>query len=230
MNECPWWELVSAAADDELAERDRATAEAHASVCAACTASLDATASLRRPRRPVLSTAPTSARGTEVLAGRSTTREQRWLTGRWARRLLALTAILIVLGAVPAYVRGQGLSVDSHAARHLAAWHIGFGTGLFVAAWVSRMSHAMLALAATFATLTVVATVIDIAAGHSGPLAEPVHLVELVAVFLLWRLTPPHLLPWHRTASSTTVASGDATSPTLTLVQPDTREQDEPTR
>ena len=127
-----------------------------------------------------------------------TASERRWLGSRWPRRLLLVAAIIIVLEAVPAYIRGRGLGAETHAARHLAAWQIGFGVGLLVAAWVSRLTYAMLALAATFALLTVTATVIDIIRGHSGPWSESVHLVELVGVYLLWRMTPPHLLPWRR--------------------------------
>jgi hypothetical protein len=129
--------------------------------------------------------------------------------------------VFIVIEAIPAYIRGDGPSAETHAARHLAAWQIGFGVGLVVAAWVSRMSHAMLAFAATFAALTVVATGIDVIGGHTGPLAEPVHLVELIGIFLLWRLTPPHLLPWHRTSRAT---SSHVTPPTrveLRLVNTD---------
>jgi len=198
MSSCPWWEQVSASADGELSETERLTADAHASTCADCTASLQATAPLRpSPTPTAITPAPLAGLDTEEL----TSREQRWLGGRWARRLLLVAAIIIVLEAIPSYAQSEVSSAEAHAARHLAAWQIGFGVGLFVAAWVSRMSHAMLALAATFATLTVVATTIDVISGHSGPLAEPVHLVELIGVFLLWRLTPPHLLPWHRTTS-----------------------------
>ncbi len=198
MSSCPWWEQVSASADGELSEPDRSAADAHASTCPACTASLEATALLRpSPRPTAVTTSPVAGLDTAEL----TNSERRWLSGRWARRLLLVAAIVIVLAALPSYIQGEASSAEAHAARHLAAWQIGFGVGLFVAAWVSRMSHAMLALAATFAALTVVATAIDVISGHSGPLAEPVHLVELIGVFLLWWLTPPHLLPWHPTSS-----------------------------
>jgi predicted anti-sigma-YlaC factor YlaD len=200
MSSCPWWEQVSAGADGELAEPERSAADAHASRCPSCTASLGAAGLLRRSPEPMaVSARPVPGLDTEGL----TSSERRWLSGRWARRLLLVAAIVIVIEALPSYFQSEASSAEAHAARHLAAWQIGFGVGLFVAAWVSRMSHAMLALAATFATLTVVATAIDVVSGHSGPLAEPVHLVELIAVFLLWWLTPPHLLPWHHAASGT---------------------------
>lgn len=127
-----------------------------------------------------------------------TRRERRWLGGRWTRRVLLVAAIIIVCDAAAVFIRGDAGSGDSHAARHLASWQIGFGVGLFVAGWLSRMSLAMLASAATFAILTVSATIIDVVDGHGGPWLRSVHFVEVVAVFLLWRCAPAHLLPWSR--------------------------------
>lgn len=206
MTECPWWERVSASVDRELRDDDTARVHAHLANCWRCAASLDAAAALRVSR---VTTASEPSGDWGLDPGRMTDRERRWFGGRWARRMLLLAAVIIVVEALPAYVRGDGLGAESHAARHLAAWQIGFGVGLFVAAWVSRLSHAMLALAATFAALTVVATVIDVIGGHRGSWAESVHLVELIGVYLLWRLTPTHLLPWHRQATATL---DDATS------------------
>lgn len=189
MNECVWWEQVSAAIDHELTEPEQAQAFAHAARCVACAAAVSAAATL---------SAEVQQAGRVLNQSAMTPTERRWLSGRWTRWLLLLAALVIVAEAIPAYVRGHGLGAEAHAARHLATWQIGFGVGLLVAASVSRLTHAMLALAATFATLTVIATMIDIIRGHSGPWRESVHLVELVAVFLLWRITPPHLLPWRQ--------------------------------
>lgn len=198
VNDCPWWEQVSAGADGELSEAERASADTHAATCPGCSASLRTLGALRSWPRAAIEM---DSSGASVLdQERLSDRERRWLGGRWARRLLVVAAIVIVVEAIPTYISGEGVSAESHAARHLASWQIGFGVGLFVAAWVSRMSHAMLALAATFATLTVIAKAIDVIGGHRGPWADSVHLVELVGVFLLWRLTPPHLLPWHRSS------------------------------
>mgnify|MGYP001819067620 FL=1 len=223
VNDCPWWEQVSASADGELPEAERAAADTHAATCADCSASLRALGALRPSPRAATSA---ESSGASILDQRRLSdRERRWLGGRWARRLLVVAAVVIVVDAIPTYISGEGVSAESHAARHLAAWQIGFGVGLFVAAWVSRMSHAMLALAATFASLTVVAKAIDVIGGHRGPWADSVHLIELVGVFLLWRLTPPHLLPWHR--SSPDVADASAPEPhELRLVRGETREPD----
>jgi predicted anti-sigma-YlaC factor YlaD len=228
MSDCAWWEQVSASADGELTETERAAADVHTSTCPDCAASLKATALLRPAPRTATTPAPSHTAG--INADQLTSQERRWLSGRWARRLLLVAAVIIVIEAIPAYIRGDGPSAETHAARHLAAWQIGFGIGLIVAAWVSRMSHAMLAFAATFAALTIVATGIDVIGGHSGPLAEPVHLVELVGVFLLWRLTPPHLLPWRRTNHQTSTPIAHPTRNELRLVNTDSAKPDTPQR
>lgn len=227
MSDCAWWEQVSAGADGELAEPERAAADAHAATCASCSASLRATAALRPT--PHSATVPELSGSAVLDHERLSDQERRWLGGRWARRLLIVAAIIIVVDAIPTYISGEGVSAEAHAARHLAAWQIGFGVGLFVAAWMSRMSHAMLALAATFATLTVIAKGIDVIGGHRGPWADSVHLVELVGVFLLWRLTPPHLLPWHRPPVAESDKHTTSTSRhDLGLVRSEPGEPDEP--
>ena len=190
MTECPWQERVSAAADGELDEPSSRAAIAHAGRCSPCNAMLSATSALTEG----VAVTRQWIKGDELSPG-----ERRWLDGRWTRRLLGVAAVVIVVLSVPTFIRGDGISAESHAVRHIASWQIGFGVGLFVAAWMSRMSQAILALAATFAALSVTATALDLISGHRGPRIQSVHLVELVAVFLLWRLTPPHLLRWRRT-------------------------------
>jgi hypothetical protein len=211
---CAWWELVSAAADGELDDADQRAALDHAHRCPMCSTIVTMSAT---PPIPVAAPDP-------IDTAALTLRERRWLGGRWTRWLLMIAAIVIVTEAVPTYISGEGLTAEAHAARHLASWQIGFGVGLFVAAWMSRMSQAMLAFAATFAALTIVSKAIDVIGGHRGPWADSVHLVELVAVFLLWRLTPAHLLPWTRRPSPPPVPddrSRPVTPPPLRLISPE---------
>jgi hypothetical protein len=214
---CAWWEVVSAAADGELDEADRVAALDHAQRCQTCSA-IAATTTIAVPPAG-------TAVSTPIDAAVLTRRERRWLGGRWTRALLMVAAIVIVVEAVPTYISGQGLTAEAHAARHLASWQIGFGVGLFVAAWMSRMSHAMLAFAATFAALTIVAKVTDVIGRHRGPWADSVHLVELVAVFLLWRLAPTHLLAWRRRTGHSGDQPPPSQQPPLRLLRP---EPDEP--
>jgi hypothetical protein len=211
---CAWWELVSAAADGELDEADQSTAMEHARRCQTCSAIVAMRPTIAGPQVAAAVPAP-------IDEAALTRRERRWLDERWTRALLIVAAIVIVVEAVPTYIGGQGLTAEAHVARHLASWQIGFGVGLFVAAWMSRMSHAMLAFAATFAALTIVAKVIDVIGGHRGPWADSVHLVELVAVFLLWRLAPTHLLPWRRRTAYPGDEPPPLRQPPLRLLRPE---------
>lgn len=216
--ECPHWEHVSAAADGELHEPARSRAIDHARRCADC-GSLLATITNTVPAAHIALADADPARAIDP--ERLSARERRWLQARWTRWLLAAAAVVIVAEAVPAYATGHGLDTHAHAARHLATWQIGFGVGLLVAALLSRLSHAMLALASTFAILTIAATVIDVVGGHRGPWAESVHLVELVAVVLLWLLTPAHLLPWRQPSNHLTATLERSGQPSLNLVSPE---------
>jgi hypothetical protein len=192
--DCPWIEVVSAAADAELGLLDREAALAHAARCPTCGAIAGVSIG---PARPF-------GVGGPFAQDAMSRRERRWLNGKIARRLLIFLAVIIVAEAVPQYLVGDGFAAESHTLRHLTAWQVAFGVALFVAAKVSRMTSSMLAFATTFATLTITAKVIDLTVGHRGPWADPVHLIELAAVGLLWRIAPVHLssayVRWHATA------------------------------
>lgn len=200
MTTCEWWDLVSAAADGELDDTAAELAFRHARGCASCSTALDTAV----PLAPHLVATPAP-----LDPARLANSERRWLGAHWARRLLLIAGLVVVAASIPAYVGGDGLTPDSHAARHLASWQIGFGVGLVVAATISRMSSALLSLAITFATLTIVARVIDVAGGQHGPWISSVHLVELIGVLLLWLLTPPHLVPRWRPGRVRDPAAGD---------------------
>ena len=188
MNKCVWWEQVSAAIDGELSDAQRGAALTHATGCFRCSQTMKVAAALPA-HRPSSANTPD---GTTLTAS-----ERRWLSGRWARRFLLLAAIAIIIEAVPDYIREHGIGTEPHAARYVATWQISFGVGLLLAAWVSRLTHAMLALAATYGVLTFIASAVDVVGGHGEWWREAVHVIELIGVFLLWRITPSHLLPWR---------------------------------
>lgn len=190
---CEWWESVSALADGEVADAERAEVETHLESCRACQDGLRATTDLLARIR-LSAVADTEAVPT---AAALTPGERRWLRTRWARIALVAAGLAIVAFAVPESFQGDTKDSAGHVARHLATWQIGFGVGLVVAAVQSRFSQAMLAMAGAVALLTVVTTVVDVAFGHRGPWAESVHVVELIGIVLLWLATPPHLRP-HR--------------------------------
>ena len=192
--ECPSWPEVSASLDGEVDELTARRAAAHVESCPQCGAlTADVLVMLGSPR--------SSGDGVPTAFAPLSAAELRWFHGRSARGLLALVGIVIVAIAIPEFLTA-GNAVDAHAVRHLATWQAGFGIGLVVAATISRLAQALLALAISVAVLTVVATIIDVVAGHRGPLAEAPHLVELVGIGLLWWLAPPHIRRTGRLARS----------------------------
>ncbi len=199
--DCPRWDDVSAAVDGELAPASAEAALAHARRCAHCRLLLELPpASGTAGRGATLRAVPDNDAGLPVDSA-LTGAERRWLHDRVGRVLLAGVALVIIGSGLPNYLEPAGSDgAASHTLRHVASWQIAFGIGLLVAAWLSRFSHALLALATAFVALTLTASVVDLLSGHRGPLAEWVHLVELVAVVLLWRMTPPHLRPSWRDA------------------------------
>jgi anti-sigma factor RsiW len=184
MSDCAWWERASALVDGELDPSERPGVERHVERCRACAAALDAAGAV--------------ARNGMLDLRRLSVGERRWLRVDATRVLLLLAALALLALAIPAFVGGNGPHTHDHTQRHLAMWQIGIASGLLVASVASRFSHAMLAVAASFVVLTGIAAGYDLAAGHSGPWNEPVHLIEVVAAVLLWRLTPPHLIPGRR--------------------------------
>lgn len=181
---CVFWERVSAALDGELPPDEREFITAHQRRCASC-----------RARTEALRSLGVGQRTTGVPPPRMTTAELRWLRGRGVRTVLALVGLTIAAFGLPAMLNSDTADSAAHLARHLATWQIGFGIGLIVAARTTRLTHAMLALGATIALLTIAASLVDIILGHQGPMAEVVHLVELIGVVLLWAIVPPQLRP-----------------------------------
>lgn len=180
---CVFWERVSASLDGELPASERELIAAHQRRCAHCRTRTEALHALslgqQKPAPPPQMTAV----------------ELRWFGGRRGRALLALVGVAIATAGLPAMLNSDTADSAAHLARHLATWQIGFGIGLIVAARTTRLTHAMLALGATIALLTMAASFVDIVFGHQGPMAEGVHLIELIGVVLLWAIVPPQLRP-----------------------------------
>ena len=185
---CVFWERVSALLDGDLPPREREFIAAHQRRCAHCRTRTEALHTLGIGQQPTAPPSPTTAA------------ELRCFGGRRGRALLALVGVAIATAGLPAMVNSDTADGAAHLARHLATWQIGFGIGLIVAARTTRLTHAMLALGASAALLTIVSSFVDIVFGHQGPLAEGIHLIELIGVVLLWALVPPQLRPklFHR--------------------------------
>lgn len=175
-------EFVSAAADDELEPADELALSAHLDECADCAAHADRVASLARTLRirPVTTEVDLAAR---VLANASPPRLGR---GGWLRPALAWIGLVIAIQSVEPLVFGEVDGTPTHVARHVGASALALAIGLLYAAWRPHRAFGLLPLVAALFSATVAAAVLDTTTGERRPVAEVVHVAELVGMTLLW--------------------------------------------
>ncbi len=178
---CPWWERVSALVDGELPDAQHEMVLSHTQSCATCTALLN--------QHSQFATLPSA--NAAVTSRLSMTFPQR--NTPQLRALLAIVGVLIILGSVPGFIRGNTDGNSFHDLRHLSIWQFAIGVGTLSAAISFRISRLLTVVISTFLMLTAVATIYDLVTGHRGPWTDPLHLVEIAAALALMRLIYPHL-------------------------------------
>ena len=178
---CPWWERVSALIDGELPDAQHEMVLSHGQSCATCATLLNHHSQFATP----------TSRNTAVTSRLSMAFPQR--NTPQLRALLAIIGVLIILGSVPGFIRGNTDGNSFHDLRHLSIWQFAIGVGTLSAAISFRISRLLTVVISTFLLLTAVATVYDLLTGHRGPWTDPLHLVEIAAAIALMRLIYPHL-------------------------------------
>ena len=178
---CPWWERVSALIDGELPDAQREMVLSHSHSCTTCATLLNQQSEFETSPSP---NAAVTSRLLMTFPQRNTPQ---------LRALLAIIGVLIILGSVPGFIRGNTAGNSFHDLRHLSIWQFAIGVGTLSAAISFRISRLLTVVISTFLLLTAVATVYDLVTGHRGPWTDPLHLVEIAAAVALMRLTYPHL-------------------------------------
>jgi predicted anti-sigma-YlaC factor YlaD len=83
---------------------------------------------------------------------------------------------------------GDAGGIDAHYARHLGAFGAALGIGFAFAAWKPHRAFGLLPFTAALVATTLVSLVADIVSGTRTPLAELIHLAEIVGLTLLWMI------------------------------------------
>lgn len=177
---CPWTERVSALIDGELSADQVDMVRIHIRSCVSCTA-------LARTDEDFLS------KPVVAIADRLAHRLQGFPTRLRThhRILLAVVGVLLLIGSIPDFGRGNSRGVAFHDLRHLAIWQVAVGVAVVSAAITFRISRLITVMMVTFLALTVFATAYDLVTGHRGPWADPLHVVEVVAVVVILRVVAP---------------------------------------
>ncbi|HSP28136.1 MAG TPA: zf-HC2 domain-containing protein [Ilumatobacteraceae bacterium] len=175
-------EALSASADGEATDDDRAIADAHLVHCRACQSFatdmqyVDRLVRIR-PAEPVPSlVASVTARVRPARLGR----------GGWLRPALAWVAVVMLAQSLPALLLGQASGTSPHLARHLGAFGAALAIGFAYAAWKPHRAFGLLPFTAALVATTTVSIVADVITGSRTPLAELIHGTELVGLALLW--------------------------------------------
>ncbi len=175
-------EIVSARADGEAAHDDIEAAEAHLAVCESCTTFA---AEMHRLDR-LVRVRPAEAVPNFVELVTSRVRPARLGRSGWLRPALAWVALVMLVQSLPALLFGEAAGTSTHLARHLGAFGAALAIGFAYAAWKPHRAFGLLPFTAALVATTTVSIVADIATGTRTPLAELIHLTELVGLALLW--------------------------------------------
>lgn len=175
-------EVLSARADGEATGSDVVLAETHLASCTECQSFAIAMHRIDRivrirPAEPVPN-----------LVGIVTARARPARLGRggWLRPALAWVALIMFAQSLPALIFGEESGASPHLARHLGAFGAALAIGFAYAAWKPHRAFGLLPFTAALVATTSISVVVDIATGSRTPLAELVHVTEVVGLALLW--------------------------------------------
>ena len=176
-------EAISADLDGESTRDERLSVDQHLAGCARCRAwAVDAGRLHRalrlRPAEAMPDLAPA------ILAKAHPPNAGRW---DWIRTALAVVALTELVLSVPALL-GVDAGASVHVARHVGSLSAALAVGLLYAAWRPVRAYGLLPIALALAACMMVTSVVDVANGRINALGEAHHVLELVAVALLWAL------------------------------------------
>jgi hypothetical protein len=122
--------------------------------------------------------------GPSILAKAHPPNAGRW---EWIRTALAVVALTELVLSVPALF-GVDAGASIHVARHVGSLSAALAVGLLYAAWKPVRAYGLLPIALALAGCLLVTSLVDLASGRVDALGETHHVLDLVAVTLLWAL------------------------------------------
>lgn len=177
-------ELMSARLDGECGDADSEALARHLAGCAACRAFDAELTALHRAVR-VRAAEPVPDLSAAILARAHPPQPGRFEWVRWALLIVALTELAL---ALPGLVLGEDTGATVHVARHIGSLSIAMAVGMAYAAWHPERAYGFLPVGAALAACTLVTAVLDVADGRAGAFGESHHVLELLALGLLWKL------------------------------------------
>jgi hypothetical protein len=139
----------------------------------------------------------------------------------FARLLLAVVAIEVIVLSLREIIVGADSEDATHAVRHAGSFSLAYGVMLVLVVLRPARARTALPVAMVVASALVITAVIDLATGSIPLIGEAVHIPEVVSVVLIWLLAVPvgqRRLPWKRSTASPTPA---AEPPRLRVVDDD---------
>lgn len=190
-------DVMSAMSDREAMPEEERELGSHLDHCAACqtySRQLDLLdRQLRiRPAEPVPDlVASVTARARPARLGR----------GGWLRPALAWVAVVMFAQSVPALILGNSDGADEHMARHIGAFGVALAIGFAFSAWKPHRAFGLLPFTAALVGTTLVSLGADVFGSGRNPLAESVHMTELIGLTLLWMISgSPGWRGWRKTS------------------------------
>lgn len=179
---CAWSERVSSLLDGELPVAEQELVRTHARTCSSCTTLIALNEAL--PKETSTSTTSSRSEFLHLIPQRPS---------RLLRVLLLIVGGFILANSAPSFVLGNTSGDALHDLRHLAIWQAAIGVAVISSAISFRISRTLTVMLGTFLSLTVIASVYDIATGHRGPWTDYMHVLEVLAVVLVLKLIWPQI-------------------------------------
>jgi predicted anti-sigma-YlaC factor YlaD len=175
-------EILSARVDGEATDGEVERADGHLGRCVSCSAYAATMHQLDR----LVRVRPAEAVPNLVGSVTSRVRPARLGRGGWLRPALAWVAVVMLVQSLPALLLGEAAGTSPHLARHLGAFGAALAIGFAYAAWKPHRAFGLLPFTAALVATTTVSVVADVVSGSRTPIAELIHLTELVGLVMLW--------------------------------------------